>query len=154
VPAQDIKNIFAYRHVIPMGTIPRFPKNSDTANKEPRREIPVFPIFNYYIFITVGNQKAPVITNFKLGEKPVKIRLEKMNSLPVVYAYQDGRQEQKITMIDSRQKNVYQLILIDYVPADKKEIPADKISVTYMSGGKTKIISLKRIKEMPAGIRY
>jgi hypothetical protein len=153
--AQDIKTLFAFKNHIAMGNIPRFPKSPDTANGGQQREIPVLPKFNYHLFVMATNTKQPLITKLVLGGKPVKFRIEKIINYPVYYTYYNGRTEQKITMVDAKQKNVYQLVVTEYIGVDNTSvIPANKISITYKINGIHKIKSLGIIKDMPSSVVY
>ncbi len=154
--AQDVKNIFAFKNVIPRGNVPVIGggKNSDP-NVKPSMQEEHLPMFNYYIFVETNNGKPPVINSLIVENKMYKTTIEKVVDVPINYEYWDGSigdsGHKQVIMITKNQKNIYKIILGEVVSNSKSK---SEISIKYKVAKLNKIKTLKAIKIMPSSVVY
>jgi hypothetical protein len=153
VLGQDVKAIYAYKHIVPMGNIPVIPKErvEPNGNNQPQEDFNK-PRWEYFIFVETTNGKAPEITKLMVDGVTYTFTAQKVTVFPQEYEYYNGSKQGKIVMLDSKKKNIYKLEL----NADTKVLAANtnknKVSIQYKFG---KIIMLKvlsKIIDMPSSV--
>lgn len=148
---QNIKNIYAFKHINNVGTIPKFKGRPNADNPEDTASIIYKRTYTYYIFLEISNTKKPNITNVLYNNNKCSYNVVKLDTTPYVYTHFDGMKEQSITLIPKSKKNIYRLH-IDVEPSNVA-LKGNELSVTYLASSKALITkAIKLFTLLPASI--
>lgn len=143
--AQKITKAYGYWHVQMPGNIPVVPKEANEQNT------PVYDRHeSYLVYVESDQAKAPLIKSVSIRGAMFKATAVKQEQLPV--EYYNGVDNKKIDLVPKGRKNVYVVVLGDYVGAVPYKDGTNDMTIGYTNGNKSSWFVLRKVKQLPERI--
>lgn len=143
--AQKITKAYGYWCVQMPGNIPVVPEEAN------ERNTPVYDRHeSYFVYVESSQAKAPLIKSVSVRGAMFKATAVKQEQLPV--EYYTGVDNKKISLVPKGRKNVYVVVLGEYMGAVPYKDGTNDMTIGYTDGNKSRWTVLSKMKQLPERI--